>query len=368
MRASRSCAEYLYNDRFYLRNLPDHTRCTRTLLIATAALMMLAGPALGTERATVASVAPAAAAALSDTASSPVSGSKPAPKAIEKDPKIKARSAGYVPVRRGRRAPRDVNHVLVVDGKGAPIRSRRAIFVREYTVKPGDTIRTVAYRYSTSPLAIARANDIDWDGRGTPLPAGEKLSVPVRYRAASGFARAVRLRTGAGVRAERSSTTWGRPYVIALLTDAFRAMHRLWPDRHPGIVGSLSRLGGGKLRPHKSHRAGRDIDIGYFTVESERKHWGVPRLHQIDYARLWFFVDRLERSGQLAAVYMSPGIQYRLHSYARARGARPERLKTMFQFPCARGARTTLIRHSRGHRDHMHIRFGSPADVDELSS
>jgi len=280
-----------------------------------------------------------------------------------------ADAQGYVPLRKGQRIPDGVDRVLVVNRKGVPLRSRRAVVLREYKVRPGDTVRTVAYRFSTAPLSVAKANGLQWDPAGTPLPEGEKVKVPVRYRPASGFSRAVRLKSGPGVRSERRYTTWGRPYVVALLKDAFRAMHRLWPGRHPGIVGSLSRLGGGRLRPHKSHRAGRDIDIGYFTFEAERKYWGAPRLHQIDYARLWFFIDRLERSGQLAAIYMSPRIQYRLHRYALTRaGAAPERLNVMFQYPCARGARKTLIRHSRGHRDHMHIRFDSPEDLSELSS
>lgn len=230
-------------------------------------------------------------------------------------------------------------------------------------------MRSVAYRYSASPLAVANANGLRFDPDGTPLPEGEKIQVPVRYRPASGFAHAARLRTGPGVRAERSRTTWGRPYVIALLNDAFRSMHQRWPNRHPGIVGSLSRLGGGRLRPHRSHRAGRDIDIGYFTKEATRKFWGVPGYNDIDYARLWHFVDRLESSGQVAAIYMAPHIQVRLYYYAVTRGrADQKRLDTMFQYPCAKGAKRTLIRYSRGHRDHMHIRFDSPEDLDELTS
>ncbi|GEM_PF-2543257 len=304
------------------------------------------------------------AASKKSAAASGVSNATTSPQALAKTADSK-----YIKVRRGYSPPADVDRVLVVNRKGKPIKSRRAVFLRNYTVKPGDTLRTVAYRYSTSPLAVARANDIEWDPEGIDMAEGELVIVPVRYRPASGFARAVRLRTGPGVRARRKRTTWGRPYVIALLNDSFRAMHRLWPDRHPAIVGSLSRLGGGRLRPHRSHRAGRDIDIGYFTREPARKAWGVPRLDQIDYARLWFFIDRLERSGQMAAVYMSPNIQRRLHRYALTRaGADPKRLKTMFQYPCAKGARKTLIRHSRGHRDHMHIRFDSPEELAELAS
>ena len=324
----------------------------RPALVALAA-MFVCTPSFAASKKIAASPAPAADSTAAPTASEA----------------LKRTKDGYVKVPRGHRAPKAVDRVLVVNRRGEPVQSRRAIFIRKTTVKPGDSLRSISYRYSTSPLAVAHANGLEFDAEHNPLPVGAEMEVPVRYRAASGFARAVRLCTGPGVRAERRRTTWGRPYVIGLLNDAFSAMHRLWPNRHPAIVGSLSRLGGGRLRPHKSHRAGRDIDIGYFTRDAERKSWGVPHLANIDYERLWFFVDRLEKSGQLAAIYMSPRIQYRLHHYALTRaGANPERLKTMFQYPCARGARKTLIRHSRGHRDHMHIRFDSPADLNELSS
>jgi len=156
--------------------------------------------------------------------------------------------------------------------------------------------------------------------------------------------------------------------MVRSLRDAFAAMHRYWPGRHPLIVGNLSRLGGGRLHPHKSHRAGRDIDIGYPTRDVNRKYWGWPTLKEIDYERLWFFIDRLEQSGQVAAMYMHPSIQRRLYSFALIQaGAEPSRLKSMFQYPASKGIKRTLIRHSPGHRDHVHIRFESKGDLRELN-
>ncbi len=274
----------------------------------------------------------------------------------------------FVKLVRGKTPEAGTDHVIVTNSKGVPLRSRKAIKLVGYKTRDNETIRSVAYRAATSPEVIAHANGLEWDPEGTPLPPGLTLKVPLRYRSASGFATAVRLTTGPGVLARRDRTGWGRPYMVRLLRDAFHATHRRWPNRHPAVVHDLSRLGGGSLRPHKSHRAGRDIDIGYFTREADRKHWGSPRLNDIDYARLWFFVDRLERSGQLAAIYMSPRIQRRLYRYALERaGAAPERLKPMFQYPAAKGARRTLIRQSPGHRDHLHMRFDCPADLEELA-
>ncbi len=275
----------------------------------------------------------------------------------------------FVKLAKGKTPPPGIDHVIVTRRDGKPLVSRKAIKLVGYTTKKDETIRSVAYRAATSPEVIAHANGLQWDPEGVPLPPGLKLQVPLRYRSASGFSTAVRLTTGPGVLARREQRAgWGRPYMVRLLRDAFHAMHRRWPNRHPAVVHDLSRLGGGTLRPHKSHRAGRDIDIGYFTREADRKHWGYPGLNDIDYARLWFLVDRLERSGQVAAIYMAPRIQRRLYRYARERaGADPERLEPMFQYPAAKGARRTLIRHSPGHRDHLHMRFDCPADLEELA-
>lgn len=269
---------------------------------------------------------------------------------------------------RGARLPDDIDHGVALDGRGNPVRSRKAVFVRYAVAAKGELLRSIAYRYSTSPRALAYLNDIRWDQEGTELVEGEKLSVPVRYRSASGFAEAKRLETGPGVRVDRPHSSWGRPYVIALLGATFQATHRLWPGRHPLIIHDISRFGGGRIGGHKSHRAGRDIDIGYPTREPERLGWGVPGLDTIDYERLWFIIDNIERSGYTAAIYMSPAIQRRLHAYAEGQGVPAERRALLFQYPAAKGQKTTLIRHSKGHRDHFHVRFCSPAEFEELSS
>jgi hypothetical protein len=284
------------------------------------------------------------------------------------DAAARARAEAIARAHRGAKLPPEIDHGVAVDYAGRPLRSRRAIFVRTTTVGEGDLLREVAYRYSTSPRSVAELNNIRWESEGTELVAGETLQVPVRYRSASGFAEAKRLETGPGVRMDRPHSAWGRPYVVDLLRNAFRATASRWPGRHPFIVHDISRFGGGRLGGHKSHRAGRDIDIGYPTRQAEREGWGVPALASIDYERLWFFIDRLERSGYTAAIYMAPAIQRRLHAHAQSLSVPEWRLKVLFQYPAAHGQKTTLIRHAKGHRDHFHVRFSSPEDLEELSS
>jgi hypothetical protein len=282
-------------------------------------------------------------------------------------PEVKARFPGATFVKRGQKPPSRARYVVLVDSDGHPIQTRIRGYAKEHAVREGETVRSIAYRYATSPRAVAMINEMPWRGGNMPLQAGSTIKVPVRSAAADRFAENMRLESGPGVHSERR-TNWGRPRVVRLLREAFAAIHRRWPERHPAVCGSLSRFGGGRLRPHRSHRDGSDIDIGYFTRQHDRNGWGVPPLGAIDYERLWAFVDLLERSGEVAQIYMSPRIQRQLYRYARSRGASERRLKTMFQYGDGRRPKVTMIRHSRGHRDHLHIRFETADKIEELRS
>ena len=266
-----------------------------------------------------------------------------------------AAMAPSAPAARGRRAAGRGTGVL--DDRGRVYGS-----VATYTTKAGETLRTVAYRYCTSPITVAMANDIAFDpARDAVLPTGFKVKVPIAFKAPSGLKEAEQLQSGPGVHSEREDSNWGRPHVVHLLRDAFRDLHRHWPGRHPAVVGSLSRPNGGKLGRHKSHRSGQDVDIGYLTRAPNNDEWGKPRLDAIDYERMWSLIDRLERTGQVAAIYMAPAIQRRLAAWALAHGEPGERVRMIFQYaPQGRG--DSLVRFAAGHRDHFHVRFQCAED------
>lgn len=242
---------------------------------------------------------------------------------------------------------------------------RRAFRVASYAARPGDTVRKVAYRYMTSPSLVAWVSGLSLEaGRDTPLKAGQKIRIPILFRSPSGFVEGEQLTEGVGIAANhRQDTRWGRPQVVQIVRSILRDMHRRWPARHPALVGSLSRMGGGSLGGHKSHRSGQDVDIGYFTKSANMKTWGKPSLANIDYERTWYLVDAMEKTGHVAAVFMSPDIQRRLYKYALGKGESPERLRTLFQYVPKGGKGEALIRHSPGHRDHLHIRLLVPEDM-----
>lgn len=268
--------------------------------------------------------------------------------------------SGVKATERARKAHR--RHVAHRRG-GKPIR------LEVTKVRPGDTLEALAYRFCTSPDAIARVNGLDPTDTiavRDALQPGLSIVVPIRTRAALGMRKWVALRSGEGVDALHPERSYGRPEVVLHLTKTFARMATLYPDAHPALVGSLSKPGGGRIGHHKSHRAGRDVDIGYYWKHGQPEQWGRPRVDEIDYERVWVLIDLLQRTGHVGAIYMAPGIQTRLHAWASKHGVEKSRLDRMFQYPGHRPG--ALIRHEPGHADHFHVRFECPDDVIELSS
>lgn len=249
-----------------------------------------------------------------------------------------------------------------------PRAQRRTTYLAAYTAKTGDTVRKVAYRYCTSPAFVAAANRLPLEhGRDTPLRPGQQIQVPVAFGAPSGFGEGEQLTQGPGIAPTRKdNTNWGRPHVVQSLRQVFRELHKRWPNRHPALVGSLSRPGGGKLGRHKSHRSGQDVDIGYFTYAANRAQWGRPAVSEIDYQRTWFMIDWLEKTGNVAAIYMAPAIQRKLYAWAKDHGEDESRLQHMFQYGPKGSRGDTLIRNTPGHRDHFHLRMLFVEDFQDV--
>ncbi len=242
---------------------------------------------------------------------------------------------------------------------------RNAVREATYAVKDGDTLRAIAYRYLMSPAAVAVVNSLPFDGqRDPPLKPGQVLTLPILSGAPIGFKEGEQLTSGPGILAMKTDeSNWGRPEMVQLLRTTFREMNKRWPQKHPVLIGSLSKPGGGRLGHHKSHRSGQDADIGYLTNSANRDRWGKPTVDEIDWQRMWFVVDTLERSGQLAAIFMAPQLQKKLYQYAAAHGESEARLEHLFQYGPKGSHGDTLIRYASGHRDHFHVRFITARDM-----
>ncbi len=136
-----------------------------------------------------------------------------------------------------------------------------------------------------------------------------------------------------------------------------------WRERHPEAnpvkLGEFSRRGGGRVRPHKSHRTGRDVDIGYVMNEPDEGHRFVTVTDSnLDAAATWGLVQRLVAGGAVESIFMAKSVQEQLIPFAALTMSESEQ-RSLFSTlePDARAKKKTVIRAWRGHDDHMHVRF-----------
>jgi penicillin-insensitive murein endopeptidase len=138
-------------------------------------------------------------------------------------------------------------------------------------------------------------------------------------------------------------------------------------------VGDLSRRGGGRIRPHRSHRRGIDVDVGAYLLEpdgtapavDERRFVEMDEAgvatdgsgRRFDVARNWAFIERLLSDPEARVQYVfvwNPLVELLL-AHAERVGAAPEVIEA---------ARLTVLQPRRGarHDNHFHIRIYCPPD------
>ncbi len=167
---------------------------------------------------------------------------------------------------------------------------------------------------------------------------------------------------------------YGTAELVSLLEHAASSV----AQSHPGAkmtVGDLSKAGGGHLGSHRSHRSGRDVDIGFYFTDEEGQpvegrrfvRFGADGigvdgrygdLVRFDAARNWALLQAMmEYEGAtLQYVFVSPRLQPLLLAEAERQGASPETI--------ARA--TQLMSHfAGGHDNHFHVRIHCPADDRE---
>jgi len=149
---------------------------------------------------------------------------------------------------------------------------------------------------------------------------------------------------------------WATRESIEFVEHAIKRVNELYPDSPPLYVGNFSAHRGGKLRPHKSHQSGRDVDLGYYYV-SDSVWYRQATSKNLDRARTWALLSTLLRETTVEYVFMDRSIQPLLHDYALAHGEDPEWLSRMFD---GTPGKDSVIRHAVGHATHMHVRFENP--------
>jgi LysM repeat protein len=150
--------------------------------------------------------------------------------------------------------------------------------------------------------------------------------------------------------------TWGTEETISYLATAVDAVRAEFPNTPRLYVGNISAQRGGKLRPHVSHQAGEDVDVGYYyTQEVEWYTRATPS--NLDRPRTWALIRALLSKTDVRYIFIDTRVQGLLRQYAESIGEDPEWLESVFKGGPDGPA---VIRHAPGHATHIHVRFYNP--------
>ena len=151
---------------------------------------------------------------------------------------------------------------------------------------------------------------------------------------------------------------WATRETIDDLDRAYDLLHRQFPDAPKLYVGHLSAKQGGPLSPHKSHQAGRDVDVSYFYLQGPQAWFRRATAENLDRPHTWAFVRALLTETDVEYIFMNGSVQKPLKDYALGIGEDPSWLDQVFQVGSKQA--DAIIRHAKGHDTHIHVRFYNP--------
>lgn len=122
------------------------------------------------------------------------------------------------------------------------------------------------------------------------------------------------------------------------------------------VIAALSKKGGGRIKPHKSHQSGRDADIR-MPVKKGTKGSLAQNASQVDWDATWGLVRALLETGQIQYIFLSYDRQPYLYKAAKRAGASKEQLDAWIQYPRKNHTNNGVVRHAKGHTAHIHVRF-----------
>lgn len=168
----------------------------------------------------------------------------------------------------------------------------------------------------------------------------------------------VELKESDGIKHE-GGYAWGTELVIRSIERAVREVRRCFPDTPRLRVGDISRNKGGWLRPHRSHQAGIDVDLGYY-YRIPVGWYEKATANNLDLPRTWAFVRAFIEGGNVDTIFMDLTVQRIIKAYVDTLPKEEQPNEEWFQNPLKND---TPIRHAWGHVTHFHVRFRDPDAV-----
>lgn len=204
------------------------------------------------------------------------------------------------------------------------------------------------------PLAAFTDEDIGLMVRTDPKSLGS-LSVGRASRGA--LFNGVHFPTGPLWKLADPDHAWGTAESVEFVTHAIERVHEEFPGGHTLFVGDLSGEHGGRLRPHRSHQSGVDVDLGYYYLD-ESVWYRTVNARNMDRPRNWALLETLLVETRVQYVFIDKDVQPLFEEYALAIGVDPQWVRRIFHG--SPGRRDSIVRHRSGHATHMHVRFENP--------
>ena len=244
-------------------------------------------------------------------------------------------------------------------------RSRERI---HHDVRSGETIVSIADRYDINPQQLIRFQQGRLENPDE-LRIGQRLVVWQDGGIVPGFAdeddeaggalpNGIQLPPGRHYEIKSSALAWGTPSTIRLIQSAVSKYERR--GRRPVVhIGDISRKGGGNFPPHKSHRTGQDVDVGYVLKRGDysNSHFASVTKDNFDAKHSWELLKAFLDTDQVRYVFMDYRIQGWLYDYAKGHGVSQSALDELFQYPRSKRRAYGIVRNDPGHDDHFHVRF-----------
>lgn len=153
------------------------------------------------------------------------------------------------------------------------------------------------------------------------------------------------------------ANAWGTRETVDFLARSIDKVHEQIPSSPKLYIGHISAKKGGYLSPHVSHQAGRDVDISYYLLNGRAGFVRVTA-ENLDMPRTWAFVRALITETDVEMILIDTSVQRLLSEHASKAGEDAAWLDSLFQ--CRSKHARPLIRHAKGHANHIHIRFYNP--------
>lgn len=217
------------------------------------------------------------------------------------------------------------------------------------SLEPGETLEV----WVDPTIYAGIVNDLPANKRAAMVrPGAHGLGTPQDGELVAG----VQIPPGPGYELRYPNGAWGTTWAVRQLIAALDDFNARSDYPHPIKIGTMSRQRGGKVGGHVSHQTGRDVDVR-LPMRAAVPQGLKPTPRRVDWTVTWQLIQAFARTSIVQVIFLDYKVQRRLYRAAKAAGASEEELDALLQYPRGKRANLGLVRHSPGHRGHIHVRF-----------